>query len=142
MCKYTCMNSNRAYIHGYCSCVNDFFILFFSLVKLLLFPNIYNNPTRQNKKKEEENNHPTTKPNATTKHQNLAKRINRKLTQNQWKSNQKIQLKIKTNPPVNPTQKQSKPTGKPSPKSSWTHHKIIKIVLNLDPNSSNPYTNS
>ena len=23
------INSNRAYMHGYCSCVNDFFILFF-----------------------------------------------------------------------------------------------------------------
>ena len=33
-------------------------------------------------------------------------------------------------------------TGKPNSKSSQTHHKIIKIVLNLDPNSSNPYTNS
>ena len=56
------MNSNHAYIHGYCSCVNDFFILFFSLssIKILLFPNIYNNPMRQNKKKmEEENNHQT-----------------------------------------------------------------------------------
>ena len=54
------MNSNRAYIHGYCSCANDF-LKFFSLssVKLLLFLNIYNNPACQNKKKEEENNHQT-----------------------------------------------------------------------------------
>ena len=26
------MNNNRAYMYGYCSCVNDFFILFFSLL--------------------------------------------------------------------------------------------------------------
>ena len=26
------MNSNHAYMHGYCSCANDFFILFFSLL--------------------------------------------------------------------------------------------------------------
>ena len=26
------MNNNRAYMHGYCSCVTDFFILFFSLL--------------------------------------------------------------------------------------------------------------
>ena len=25
------MNSNRAYMHGYCPCANDFFILFFSI---------------------------------------------------------------------------------------------------------------
>ena len=55
------MNNNCAYIHVYCSCVNDFFILFFPLssIKLLLCPDIYNNPVRQNKKKEEENNHQT-----------------------------------------------------------------------------------
>ena len=50
--------------------VNDYFILFFLFsIKLLLFPNHYNNPVRQN-------NHPTTKPNATTKHNNLAQSIN------------------------------------------------------------------
>ena len=40
------------------------FLFFFSLssIKLLLFPNIHNNPAWQNKKKEEENNHPTTNP--------------------------------------------------------------------------------
>ena len=32
-------------------------------------PNVYSNPTRQNKKKEAENNH-------TTKHRNLAQKIN------------------------------------------------------------------
>ena len=37
------------------------FLFFFSLssIDLLLFPNFYNNPARQNKKKEEENNHQT-----------------------------------------------------------------------------------
>ena len=90
-------------------------------------PNVYNNPERQNKKKDVENNHPTTKPSTTTKHRNLAQKINPKSTEKQLE---------------NPTQNQSKLTGKPNPKSSWTHHKTIKIVLNLDPNSSNPYTNS
>ena len=38
------MNSNRAYMHGYCSCANDFFIYFsLSSIKLLLFLYIYNN---------------------------------------------------------------------------------------------------
>ena len=46
------MNSNRAYIRGYCSRVNDFFILFsLSSIKLLLFPNHYNNPACQNQLK-------------------------------------------------------------------------------------------
>ena len=101
------MNSNHAYIHGYCSCVNDFFIPFFSLlsIKLLLFPNIYNNPTCQNKK-EEENNHPTTKPNATTKHRNIAQKINPKSIEKQLE---------------NPTQNQDKPIGKPNPKIVQTH---------------------
>ena len=60
------------------------FLNFFSLssIKLLLFPNIYNNLARQNKKKEEENNRPTTKPSATTKHRNLAQKINSKSTEN------------------------------------------------------------
>ena len=59
--------------------VNDFFILFYlSSIKLLLFPNHYNNLARQN-------NHPTTKPSATTKHRNLAQSIN----QTQLKINSK-----------------------------------------------------
>ena len=54
------------------------FLFFFSLssIKLLPFPNIYNNLARQNKKKEEENNHPT------TKHCNLSQKINPKSTEN------------------------------------------------------------
>ena len=60
-----------------------------SAVKALLqqipFPNVYNNPARQNKKKEAENNHPTAKPSTTTKHRNLAQKINP--TQNQEKPN-------------------------------------------------------
>ena len=35
------MNSNRAYVHGYCLCANDFFSL--SSIKLLLFLYVYNN---------------------------------------------------------------------------------------------------
>ena len=64
------------------------FLFFFSLssIKLLLFPNVYNNPAWQNKKKEEENNHPTTKPSDTTKLRNLAQKINPKSTR---KSNSK-----------------------------------------------------
>ena len=79
------------------------FLFFFSLssIKLLLFPNVYNNPVRQNKKKEEENNHPTTKPSAATKHRNLAQKINPKSTEKQLE---------------NPTQNQDKPIGKPNPK--------------------------
>ena len=39
------MNSNHAYMRGYYSCANDFFLFFFSLspIKLLLFLYVYNN---------------------------------------------------------------------------------------------------
>ena len=43
-------------------------------------PNVYNNPARQNNKKEAENNHSTAKPSTTTKHRNLAQKINPKST--------------------------------------------------------------
>ena len=101
------MNNNCAYIHGYCLCV---FLFFFSLssIKLLLFPNIYNNLACQNKKKEEENNHSTTKPSTTTKHRNLAQKINPKSTEKQLE---------------NPTQNQDKPIGKSNPKTIQTHWK-------------------
>ena len=84
------------------------FLFFFSLssIKLLLFPNIYNNLACQNKKKEEENNHSTTKPSTTTKHRNLVHKINPKLTEKQLE---------------NPIQNQDKPTGKPRTKSIKTH---------------------
>ena len=66
------MNSNRTYMHGYCSYTYNFFIFIFSLSPLSnyfscsmstttsSFPNVYNNLAWQNKKKKEENNHPTT----------------------------------------------------------------------------------
>ena len=77
------MNNNRVYMHGYCSpCKWLFYSFKLSSIKLLPFPNIYNNPARQNKKKEEENNHLTTKVSATTKHRNLSQKINPKLTEN------------------------------------------------------------
>ena len=63
------MNSNRAYIHGYCSPCKQFFNIILSSVKPLPFPNHRDNPARQN-------NHPTTKLRATTKHRNLAQSIN------------------------------------------------------------------
>ena len=60
------MNSNHAYMHGYCSPFKWFFNSF------ILSPlSNYNKLVQQNKK-EEENNHPTTKPSTTTKHRNLA----------------------------------------------------------------------
>lgn len=45
-------------------------------------PTKFINPTRQNKKKEAQNNHPTTKLSTTTKHRNLAQKINQKSTEN------------------------------------------------------------
>ena len=78
------MNSNLAYMHGYCSPYKWFFNSFF------LSPLSDTKLARQNKK-EEENNHQTPKPNATTKHRNLAQKnipkSIKKLTQNQRKSN-------------------------------------------------------
>ena len=83
------------------------------------FPNIYNNSAQQNKKKEEENNHPTTKPNTTTKHRNLAQKINKKSTEKQLENPTQNQ----DNPQENPTQNQSKLTGKPNLKTVQTHCK-------------------
>ena len=48
----------------------------------ILSPNVYNNSAWHNKKKEAKNNHPTTKPSTTTKHRNLAQKINPKSTEN------------------------------------------------------------
>ena len=95
------------------------FLSFFSLfsIKLLLFPSIYNNPVCQNKKKEEENNHSTTKPSATTKHRNLAQKINPK----------SIEKKLE-----NPTQNQDKPIGKRNPKTVQTHWKTQPKPYSLE----------
>ena len=74
------------------------------------FPNIYNNPARQNKENEEKNNHPTTKLSTTTKHRNLAPPnqhqhklceqliIHHKFSQNQHKINPKSTEKQLENP--------------------------------------------
>ena len=87
------------------------------------FPNIYNNPARQNKKKEEENDHPTTKPSTTTKHRNLAQKINPKSTEEQLE---------------NPTQNQDKPTGKPNLKLIKTHWETQpKIITDTPQNHQN-----
>ena len=94
-------------------CVNDFLILYsLSSIKLLLFPNIYNNPVRQN-------NHLTAKPSITTKNCNLAQRINPKSTEKQLKNPTQNQDK----PTENPTQNQSKLTGKPNQKTVQPHQK-------------------
>ena len=55
-----------------------------------------------------EYNHPTTKPSTTTKHRNLAQKINPKSTEKQLE---------------NPTQNQDKPIGKPNPKTVQTCRK-------------------
>ena len=115
------MNNNRPYMHGYWSPCKWFFNSSF------LSPlSNYNKLAWQNKK-EEENNHPTTKPNATTKHRNLAQKI----SQNQHKINPKsTEKKLE-----NPTQNQDKPTGKPNSKSIKTHQET------QPKNSPNPSKN-
>ena len=130
------MDSNRAYIHGYCSCANDFFKFFFSLLcqtthplhlqqlaaspmstTTSSFPNVYNNLAQQNNKKEAENNHPTTKPS------NLAQKINPKSMEKQLE---------------NPTQNQDKPTGKPNSKSIKTHQETQpKLIIDTPQNHQN-----
>ena len=105
-------------------------------------PNVYNNPVRQNKKKEAENNHPTTKPSTTTKHHNLAQKINilsiwlkptldvqcvvsnhtflspdpliRKPNSKSRQTHWKTQLKINQNSLGNPTQNHHRHTTKSS----------------------------
>ena len=82
-------------------------------------PNVYNNPARLNKEKEAKNNHPTT----TTKHRNLAQKINPKSTEKQLE---------------NPTQNQDKPTGKPNSKSIKTHGETQpKIITDTPQNHQN-----
>ena len=73
-------------------------------------PNVYNNPARKNNKKEAENNHPTAKPSTTTKHRNLAQKINPKSTEKQLE---------------NPTQNQEKPNSKSIKTHQETQPKII-----------------
>ena len=86
-------------------------------------PNIYSNPARQNKKKEAENNHPTAKPSTTTKHRNLAQKINPKSTEKQLE---------------NPTQNQETPTEKPNSKSIKTHRETQpKIITDTPQNNQN-----
>ena len=136
------MNSNRAYIyiyiHGYCSCKNDFFLLIFFLSPLSnyfssststttsSFPNVYNNPGRQNKK-EAENNHPTTKPSTTTKHYKLAHKINPKSMENQLE---------------NPTQNQDKPTGKLNSKSIKIHRETQPKIIMVTPQNHQNHSKS
>ena len=89
----------------------------------ILSPNIYNNSAWHNKKKEAKNNHPTTKPSTTTKHRNLAQKINPKSTEKQLE---------------NPTQNQDKPTGKPNSKSIKTHGETQpKIITDTPQNHQN-----
>ena len=78
---------------------------------------------QQNKKKEEENDHPTTKPSTTTKHRNLAQKINPKSTEEQLE---------------NPTQNQDKPTEKPNLKLIKTHWETQpKIITDTPQNHQN-----
>ena len=104
------MNSNREYIHGYCSPCKRFFNSFF----LSPISNC-NKLTRQGRRISKRHRHrhrhrqtttnPTTKPNATTKHRNLAQKNIPKSTETQ----KSTQPKINRNPKINPTQNQQKP---------------------------------
>ena len=70
-----------------------------------------------------EYNHPTTKPSTTTRHRNLAQKINPKLTEKQLE---------------NPIQNQDKPTGKPRTKSIKTHRETqLKIITDTPQNHQN-----
>ena len=112
------MNSNREYIHGYCSPCKRFFNSFF----LSLISNC-NKLTRQGRRISKRHRHrqtttnPTTKPNATTKHRNLAQKNIPKSTETQ----KSTQPKINRNPKINPTQNQQKPKNQPNSKSIKNH---------------------
>ena len=127
------MNSNREYIHGYCSPCKRFFNSFF----LSPLSNC-NKLTRQGRRISKRHRHrhhqtttnPTTKPSATT---NTATQ-HRKISQNQQKlknqpnpksteTQKSTQPKINKNPKINLTQNQLKITGKPNPKIVHTHRK-------------------
>ena len=105
------MNSNCTYMHGYCSCANDFFILFFSLLyqtislplRLQQLVASSTSTTTQRGRIRRRKKKITTQPPNSAPPPNTATQ-HKKLTQNQRKSNQKTQLKIKTNPLENPTQ--------------------------------------
>ena len=110
------MNSNHAYMHGYYSCANDFFILFFSLLyQTISLPLRLQQPvasptstTTQHGRIRRRKKKITAKPSTNTKHRNLAQKINPKSTEKQLE---------------NPTQNQSKLTRKPNLKIVQTHCK-------------------
>ena len=137
------MNSNRAYIYIYIYTVTVhvkmiFFLLIFFLSPLSnyfssststttsSFPNVYNNPGRQNKK-EAENNHPTTKPSTTTQHCKLAHEINSKSMENQLE---------------NPTQNQDNPTGKLNSKSIKIHRETQPKIIMVTPQNHQNHSKS
>ena len=110
------MNSNREYIHGYCSPCKRFFNSF------CLSPlSNYNRLARgRSQRHHQTTTNPTTKPSTTTKHRNLAQ----KKSQNQQKpKNQPNPKSTETqNIPnrYNSAQRQPhRPTGNPSEKPIW-----------------------
>ena len=84
------MNSNREYIHGYCSPCKRFFNSFF----LSPLSNCNKLARGRSQRHYQTTTNSTTKPSTTTKHRNLA---------------QKKYPKINRNPKINPTQNQQKP---------------------------------
>ena len=110
------MNSNREYIHGYCSPCKRFFNSFF----LSPLSNCNRLARGRSHRHHQTTTNPTTKPSTTTKHRNLAQ----KKSQNQQKPKNQPNPKSIETPNIpnryNSAQRQPhRPTGNPSEKPIW-----------------------
>ena len=128
------MNSNREYIHGYCSPCKRFFNSFF------LSPlSNYNRLVRgRSQRHHQTTTNPTTKPSTTTKHRNLAQKNIPKSKETQKSTQPKINrnpkytqsLQLSTAPT---TQTHRKPIGKTRMKNPTKTHVKNPLENPLDP---------
>ena len=117
------MNSNRAYIHGYCSPCKRFFNSIF----LSPLSNCNRLVQGRSQRHHQTTTNPTTKPSTTTKHRNLAQKNTPKSTETQKSTQPKINrnpkytqsLQLSTAPT---TQTHRKPIGKTHMKNPIKTH--------------------
>ena len=130
------MNSNHAYIHGYCSPCKRFFNSFF----LSPLSNCNRLARGRSQRHYQTTTNPTTKPSTTTKYRNLAQKNIPKInpTQNQQKPQiypiATTQHSAKHRPTGNPSEKpiwkiQQKPTGKPVGSAPILHWSAADLQL-------------
>ena len=135
------MNSNCAYIHGYCSPCKRFFNSFF----LSPLSNCSRPARGRSQRHHQTTTNPTTKPSTTTEHRNLAQKNIPKSTETQKSTQPKIypiatiqHSANHTDPPEthwkNPYEKSNKnphekPTGKPVGSAPICHWSATDLLL-------------